>query len=473
MSALTVWPASLRQRLSAFAALGLKPGDLSTEEGRAHERHRRVMLTALASMLAKLLSVGTALISIPLTLHYLGVERFGMWMTISSLIALLAFADFGIANGVLSAVAQAQGKDDAPALRRVVSSGFFMLCGIALLIVLLFALSYPFVPWHTVFNVQGAQARAEAGPALAVFVGCFAAAIALGMVQRVQMGLQMGFVASLWQCVGSVCALLGVLLAISLQAGLPWLVAALAGAPLLVALLNSLHFYGRSRPDLRPRWRWISGHSSRELAATGWLFFVLQVTVGVAYTSDSIVIAQVLGAAAVADYAVPEKLFGLIAMGVTMALAPLWPAYGEAVSRGDSAWVQRTLKRSLQLATGIAAVAALLLLVLGPKIIALWVGAAVAPPMLLLLALACWKVVEAAGVALAMFLNGVRVVRLQLWCALPTAATAIGLKLLWVPLWGVAGAVWASVAAYLVFTALPVMWRLPGLLRTLPRPPAQ
>jgi O-antigen/teichoic acid export membrane protein len=466
---LTMWPDLVRKRLGALGALSLRPADTSTAEGRARERHRRVALSAVASMLAKLLSVGTALISVPLTLHYLGVERFGMWMTISSLIAMLAFADFGIANGVLSAVAQAHGKDDAPGLQRAVSSGFFMLCGIALLITALFALSYPFVRWHAVFNVQGAQARAEAGPALAVFVGCFAAAIALGMVQRVQIGLQQGFVASLWQCVGSVCGLLGVLLAIALQAGLPWLVAALAGAPLLVALLNSLHFYGRSRPDLRPRWRWVSADAARRLAATGWLFFVLQVTVAVAYTSDSLVIAQLLGAAAVAEYAVPEKLFGLIGMGVTMALAPLWPAYGEAVARGDGAWVQRTLKRSLQLAVGIAAVASLLLLVLGPQIMALWVGAAVLPPMLLLLALACWKVVEAAGVALAMFLNGAQVVRLQVWCALPTAAVAIGLKLLWVPLWGVAGAVWASVAAYLVFTALPVAWRLPGLLRALPR----
>ena len=94
MGAAALLQAGVRQRLRFIS---LTPFDQSTAEGRAQERHRRVALTAGAAALAKLLSVGTALISVPLTLHYLGAERFGMWITISSLIAMLSFADFGIA----------------------------------------------------------------------------------------------------------------------------------------------------------------------------------------------------------------------------------------------------------------------------------------------------------------------------------------------------------------------------------------
>ena len=143
MNQAAVIPARVRQRLRWFS---LTPFDQSTAQGRSDERHRRVALTAAASALAKVLSVGTALISVPLTLHYLGVERFGMWMTVSSLIAMLAFADFGIANGVLSAVAEAHGRDDRAALQRIVSSGFFMLTGIAAALLALFAAVYAHVP---------------------------------------------------------------------------------------------------------------------------------------------------------------------------------------------------------------------------------------------------------------------------------------------------------------------------------------
>jgi O-antigen/teichoic acid export membrane protein len=46
-------------------------------------------------------------ISVPLTLTYLGSERYGMWMAISSIVALLAFADFGLGNGLVNAIAVA------------------------------------------------------------------------------------------------------------------------------------------------------------------------------------------------------------------------------------------------------------------------------------------------------------------------------------------------------------------------------
>lgn len=445
--------------------LSLTPFDVSSADGRARERHRRVALSAGAAALAKVLSVGTALISVPLTLHYLGAERFGMWMIISSLIALLAFADLGIANGVLSEVAAAHGRDDRAAVQRIVSSGFFLLSAIAVALLALFAGAYFWVPWHRVFNVQSELARAEAGPALAVFVACFAAAIPLAVVQRVQLGLQQGFTASLWQCVGSLCGLAGVLLAISLQGGLPWLVLSMAGVPLLAALLNSLHFYGSAQPDLRPRLAFISRQAARRVAGSGALFFVLQVTVALAYTSDSLVIAQLLGAPAVAAYAVPEKLFSLISLALAMVLAPLWPAYGEAIARGDGAWVRRTLKHSIWLAAGVAGAGSLLLLAFGPAILHLWVGEAIAPPMLLLVALAVWKVMEAMGSAVAMFLNGARVVTLQVVVASTTALAAIGLKFLLVPSVGIAGAVWATVIAYVIFAAIPYTIYLPKLAR--------
>ena len=231
----------------AAKLLQLRPFDFASEEGRAQERHRRAILSAAAAAAAKVVSIGTAFVSVPLTLHYLGVERYGMWMTMSSLIATFAFADLGIGNGVLNAVAAAHGRDDRAAIRGFVSSGFFALSAVALLLIGAFALAYPFVPWFRIFHVETALARAEAGPALAMLVGCFALAIPVGIVQRVQMGLQRGFMASLWQCAGSLFGLGGLLLAIRCEAGLPWLILAFAGAPFVAALGNSLLFFGRTR----------------------------------------------------------------------------------------------------------------------------------------------------------------------------------------------------------------------------------
>ena len=54
------------------------------EQGRSVKRYRRVALTAMTSILSKVIVLATTIISVPLTFHYLGAERYGLWMTITS-----------------------------------------------------------------------------------------------------------------------------------------------------------------------------------------------------------------------------------------------------------------------------------------------------------------------------------------------------------------------------------------------------
>lgn len=445
--------------------ISLRPHDLSDEAGRSRERHRRVALTALASALAKIISVGTALISVPLTLHYLGPERYGLWMTISSLVAILAFADLGIGNGLLNAISAAHGRDDRAAIRRFVSSGFVVLGAVAALLLLLFFTVYRHVPWPALFNVQTELARQEVGPAVAVFFTCFALAIPVTIVQRVQSALQRGFLAALWQCGASTLGLVGVIVAIHYQASLPWLVLAFVGAPLLASALNSLLFFGRMQPEIAPARNAVSREAGLQLVRTGGLFLVLQLVAAVAYSSDSIVIAQLLGASAVAKYAVPERMFSLVTLVLWMVLAPLWPAYGEAIARGDLVWVRRTLKRSLALAFAATMLLSATFVVFGKFLIGLWVGPAFDTSMLLLVALGVWKILEGCGGALAVFLNGAHVVRTQIIVSMMTMVVAIALKLILVPMIGISGTVVASTIAFTICSLIPYAFLMPNIIK--------
>lgn len=253
--------------------LQLRPFDSSTPEGRSKERYRRVAFTALASTAARGISIFTSLISVPLTIRYLGVERYGLWMTISSVIAMLGFADLGMGNGLMNAISEANGQDDSKAARTYVSSSFFMLLGIAILILVGSAVIYPFIHWGQVFSVRSELATQEAGLAMAAFVLCFALNMPLGVVQRVQLGYQEGFASNLWQCLGSVFGLFGVLVAIHVKGGLPWLVLAAAGSPVLAALLNGVFLFGREHPQLRPDWKSVTWKAVRKIFRLGMLFY--------------------------------------------------------------------------------------------------------------------------------------------------------------------------------------------------------
>lgn len=432
---------------------------MSTAEGRADERHRRAALTAIASAAAKAVSVLTALISVPLTLHYLGVERYGMWMTMSSLVAMLNFADFGMGSGIVNAVSAAYGRGDRAAIRQYVSSGFVVLSAIALAIITAFAVSYPFVNWYALFNVASDSARRESGPALAVLISCFALNIPVGVVQRVQLGMQRGFMASLWQCAGSLIGLIGIIAAVAFHAGLPVLVFAYVGSPIIAALLNIVVFFGWIEPDLAPRMHAVLRKSIGKIAHIGVLFFVLQVVGAISFSSDNIVIAQVLGASAVTAYAVPQRMFSTVGMILNMAISPLWPAYGEAISRADHMWVARTFRRSLAIALGVSSLTAILLVFVGNPLIHLWVGQTVTAPILLLVGLGIWQILLSCGSAAAMLLNGANVVRLQMIVAVITAIVTIALKVVMVGEAGVSGAVWSTIVAYLLCAAFPIYWK--------------
>ncbi len=439
----------------AWLLLGRSPLDLSTPEGRSGERYRRVALTALASGAAKAIGLLAMLVSVPLTVSYLGEERYGLWMTVSSTVALLGFADLGIGNGLMNAVSEANGLGDRAAALRSVSSAVFVLLAAAALLAAAFALAYPHIPWPRLFNVRTALAAREAGPAMAVFAACFAAGIPLGVVERVQLGYQEGFANGLWRCAGSLLGLLLLLLAIRAEAGLPWLVAALAGPPPLAALANAATLFGRRRPWLRPSARHVSRAEAGRLLRLGFLFFVLQLAMVAALSSDNIVAAQLLGPEAVTRYSVPGRLFGVVPLVLGMLLYPLWPAYAEAVARGDRAWARRTLGRSLLVCLGLAGPACLLLLACGRRLVSLWVAPELAPSPGLLAGFAAWTLLSSVGGAMGMFLNGTGVVRLQVICASLFAAVSLAAKVVLVPLLGLPGIVWGTAAAYALCASAP------------------
>lgn len=435
--------------VALFAALR-QPADLASEAGRAHARNRAIAFTALASAFARGVSILTALVSVPLTLHYLGTERYGMWMTLSAFSALLSFTDFGIGNSVLTAVARSAGGGDPAELRRQISSAYGAMCGIATAMLALLALAYPFVPWDRLFNVTSARAAAEAGPAAAMFFVILALTTPLGLVTRIQMGLQEGFRANLWQGAASVAALGALVVATRLEASLPWLVLALAGTPLLVSLVNMIHFFGRVRPGLRPQVRHFSTHAIRRLSVDGGMFLILQVCAALMFQINALIIAQVLGAKAVAVYAVPDRMFSVISMVLAFVLAPLWPAYGEAVARGDIAWVRSTLRRSLVYGAGGAVAMSILLILAGQQLLHWWVGDAVAVPFLLILGMGIWKVIDAIANSVAVFLNGVNEIRIQVVLALISVVASLLLKVWWLELFGIAGVVFAMIATYCI-----------------------
>lgn len=406
-----------------------------------------------------------SIVTVPLTLHYLGPERYGMWVTISSLIALLAFTDLGIGNGLLNAVTRTLARGEFEEARRQISSALGLLTLLAIALAGLFALTYPIVPWAGVLAVSSGESASEAGPAVSVWLACFLIGMPLGVAVQVRMARQESYLVHLVAAVGNVAALGALLAVIAARQGLPLLVAAMAGPPLVATAINGVVLFMRNAPELSPSLKLANRQTGFRLLRAGFLFLILQIAIAVAFTSDTLVIAQLVGPQAVAEYGVVSRLFMIPAAFVALALSPLWPAYGEAIARGDILWTRSTLMQSITAGLFIAVPASAALVVFGLPIIRLWVGTSVTPPFLLILGFGIWVVLSTIGTSIAMMLNGAHEIRLQAAAAIVMAVMNIALSIWLTAQIGVAGVMWGTVISYSVFVLVPMALYVPGVLR--------
>lgn len=406
--------------------------------------------------------------ALPIASRALAADEFGIWLIIASSAGLLGFADLGIGNGLTSLVASAAGRDDAAQIRRLVASGFAGLLAVAAIVGGAFALLQSHIDWGGILRLSSARASDDAAASVAVFAACFLAGMPFAIAPRVQAGLQEGWQANLWMAAGPVLGLAGVAVVAAADGGLPWFVLAWQGGPTLCSMLHFATLFGLQRRDLAPAPGSVTGADAREVVRKGSLFLVLSLAIAVGYESDSVVIAHYLGSDRVGDYQVPLTLFSVLPALVGFLVTPLWPAYSEAIARGDDDWVRSALARSLRVGAMVTVPLAAILVLAGKPIVQAWVGDASSPTWGLLALMGAWAALSGLITPIAIYLNGAQVMRFQVLCATSMAVANIVLSIVLVQSIGVAGPMLGTVAATAVLVLVPyvVFLRRSSALRT-------
>jgi O-antigen/teichoic acid export membrane protein len=413
------------------------------------------------------IALAVVLAATPASLAYLGAERFGLWMTAAAAAGFFGLANLGLDKGLLNGLAAAHGRAERTRTRHLVSTGFALVAALALALLVLFALAYPLLPWPTLLGSAGSAAGAEAGPVMAVLVAVSLLGLLAGLVDTVQTAQQESYLNSAWEALGKLASLAALLAAIHAGAGLPWLVLAFAGTPLLASAANGWVLFRRRRPELRPSLSAVNGGEARRLVRTGGYFFLIQLGLTVAYYADNLVVAPLFGGEAVATYAVVARLFDLPGMLVLLIAGPFWPAHAEAIAAGETGWVARSLARALAASIATALVTVLPLVAWGPSVLRLWIGSDLAAPPGLFIAFGAFWLVSAVTQPLGVFFNAAGALRYQLAVAFALAAVGLGCKIAAAEIWGLEGVAWGRAAAEILCAAVPGALYAPRLLRRL------
>lgn len=416
-------------------------------------RGQVILRTGSWSLIAKMASAANLFLSVPFVLHALGPAEFGAWATLASLITFAGFLDFGLGNGTMNLVAAAHGRSDTDEIAAVIQEGRWTLWKIAAALTVAIIIAAPLVPWYQLLGLPSGSAESSRWASISVLFAIVLAA-PLNLANRVQLGLGQGNLAFRWQVAGQLITLGLIILLARNGASFPIITAATVFTPLLGSLANTLTLArdpayaapsGR-RPDL-----------ARRIRDEGLLFFVLQLAAALAYSTDLPLISALRGSSDAGTYAIVQYLFSIVPLGLNLVWAPLWPIYRHALAAGHHAWVVLTLRRSIVMATGIASIAGIFIIVGFDWVVRIWLHHAVPVPISLLAGFAVWNVLNAGGTALAAFLNAASVIRFQVVIASTFAALCLGLKVLMLIKASIAWLPWVTAVTWILTNAVPLI----------------
>lgn len=426
-----------------------KPFDTSTVKGREKERERRIAITAITGAAAKVIASAIPLITVKFSLGYLGQETYGLWTAVISFFSLFTFSDLGLGNGLQTELSRANGQDDEALSRRLVSSASFMLTAISTVIMLLFLLVYPFVNWATLMNAETESAIALAGSVVLAIVVSKILNIPVALVQRTQIALQEGYKSNLWQCAGSILSLISVIAVSKLDLGPLTMIWVSSLIVVVVSALNSIVFFGCQKPQLCPHMGYISKLQVRMLFKTGIAFFFLSILTSISLSMDSFIVARVMSLSDSAPYSISYKIAHLISIVTAMLATPLWAANGEAIVRGDIAWVKKSTRSMALLSVALSTlVSAVLMLITNPVLF--WMKDGMTIPLFTLTGMCVMQIAVSAASPYFMVMNAQRVVGRQIVIYGIFTIVSLGLKIFFAESLGTAGIAWIGTLSYIV-----------------------
>ena len=427
-------------------------------------RDRAISRAFAGGVLAKCFAGFVTLVTVPMAIDALGAETYGLWIAITAVFTIFRFLDCGVAHAMINITASCNANNDFERLRRLLSTSYWISGAIS---VSGFASTVPLVfliDWNWLLGIGTTIEVDRLRNILLLASGMFFVSFPLGIAGKVLQGLQRMHWISGVGILANAIMLAAVTIGWWFRLDLLWFLIAFASGPILANLVITIVLW-IDRPDLLPpRIADFRSEPITELIRLGMLFWGLQVSMSLSFEIDAVLVSHIVGLRGTAELGVVNQMY-LVATAFTGLLAaPLWPAFRDAAVRGDRTWIQRTMMRSLTFSLGLCLCLTIPILVLGGWAGELLAARKLVPSFAVLLAVFFWTNLQAVGGVLAMLMNGLQVIRLQLVLSFLMTAVNLVLSLLLVQWIGVSGVIWGSIIAYVCCILIPYWILLPRII---------
>lgn len=306
-------------------------------------RSKTIAVNSLILFVCKGLTMLVSIVLLPLTVGYVSSEKYGVWVTISSIASWLAIFDLGMGNGLKNRYVECVAAGDRDKAQQYVSTTYAMLSLVFIPLMIVFLIVNPFIDWRSILNVSIDE---DLNRVFAILVSYVSFNFIFSSINTVLMAEQKPGEASVWQLIQQVLILITIFVLTKYTSGsLLILCLALCVVPLAVIIFFNITLFSTRYKDVRPSFSKIRISLLNDLFSLSLKFFFLQSVALILFQLTNFIIIRYYSAVDVTLYNVAYKYFSIPTTFFAAIITPIWAAVTDALKKDDYKWIQNTLKR--------------------------------------------------------------------------------------------------------------------------------
>ena len=405
------------------------------------ERSKEAIKGVVLSIIAKMISVLSSLLIVPLTIDYVNPTQYGIWLTLSSIIAWVTFFDLGLGNGFRNKFAEAKAKGNMELARSYLSTTYFAVSIVVGIVFILIIICNNFINWSSILKIDISY-REELGKIFIILAAFFCINMIANLVCTMLTADQKAGAASMIQGGGQFLSLISLWMLTRVSNGsLTNLALYFAGVPCLLTIVVSFFIYtSKKYRSIAPDIAHVKTSLIREILGLGIQFFIIYLCLILVFQIINIVISREIGPEAVTEYNIAYKYFSVTFMLMTILVIPFWSAFTDAYHKKDFIWMKKVV-RILERCWILSVLAIFVMLAFCGWVYKMWIGTDVQIQLELSIAVAIYMVFNNLGAIYMNLINGIGSIRIQLIIYIIFAVSSWPLMVSFCHIFGITGIV--------------------------------
>ncbi|MBB6624100.1 oligosaccharide flippase family protein [Clostridium gasigenes] len=291
-----------------------------------------------------------ALISIPISVKYLGNDRYGIWTVISTLLVFLGMSNLGLNESATTLISKNNNfKTKIKIIKKIL---WVLLVSLIFFTFIFFIVFIKMDVWRSLLGKIPSNLEQEAFGAI-VFAGIlYLINVPFSLITSIYIGFQKLYLDKMFTMLVSIINFILLIVLINSDGDLITYAIFVGATNILVNVIKIIFFYFRvfkvEKKSGSIEIDYIANEdeiSYKNILITSLRFFSVSIAGMIVWNTDNLIITNMLGIEEVSAYSITFKIYNILFTVITIFTASMVPIIGKEIGNGNWEWLRKTYQK--------------------------------------------------------------------------------------------------------------------------------